>query len=443
MRCIVLILLFVAWAGRGFAESPLTLDLATHREFYPAYSQHKVYAEALIGDGAPTAADPASVRNVVFVIDRSGSMAGERMQGVSAGLVAALAQLNDKDLVSVVVFGSEVETLLEAQPRASITDPAALLARVEPSGGTALYDALNQGAALLRRHTGPAVSSQLVLVTDGPPSKGPRELADFVRLAGVFADERIVMSAIGLGDEFNEDLLVALARAGNGRFYYVLQPAKLAEILPAAVATPGPLVASDVVLTVEILADCRDLETYRWQPTTVGERSITYRLPYIFAGQKPSLFFGVEIEARRSLSYRFAKLKLAWTGVDGVRHETEKVGEVRLEADQDAVARSQNPAVLLTAVRTVISDGLQKAIEQIDKGDFKKALRALRSARSDAYAFNFKVDDPEVEAAIHRFEAYLNEVQARGVALPDRKVLRSGLFNQFGIPVADDKPLDP
>ncbi len=441
MRCIALLLTLVSCVSRGFAQTPrdLALDLATDREFYMENASHKVYAEATIAGGTRPAAEAAPLRNVVFVLDRSGSMAGERLQGLRDGLAAALALLGERDFVSVILFGSEVETLLESQPRGSLANPEGLLAQVEPVGGSALYDALNQGVAQLRRHTGPATSNHLILVTDGPPTKGPRDLADFVRLARVFAEERITMSTIGLGDEFNEDMLAALARAGNGQFRYIVQPAKLAEVLPEMLATSGSLVASDVSLTVEILSDFRDLETYGWVASTVDQHTVTYHLPYVFAGQKISLFFGAEMEARR-FSYRFARFKLAWTGVDGARRDLEKTVTVRLESDTGAISSSANPPVIRTAVRVLISDSLQKAIEQIDKGDFKRALRVLRSARTDAYALNFKLDDPAVAESIRRFEGYLNEVQARGLNQLDRKVLRSGLFNQFGVPVAKDSP---
>jgi hypothetical protein len=90
-------------------------------------------------------------------------------------------------------------------------------------------------------------------------------------------------------------------------------------------------------------------------------------------------------------------------------------------------------------VNSAVSDGLQAAIEALDKGDARRALRELRRARSDALSLNFHAEDPEAQASIRRLEAYLAEVQGRGLNATDRKTLRSGLNNQFAIPVASPK----
>ena len=440
MRCFISIFILLALGGsRLLAQAPLQLEAATDRQFYMANATHKVYLEMRIRSAAqPAATEAATIRNVALVLDRSGSMAGERIQALREAVTAALATLGETDVVSIVAFDSEVETVVEARPRNEIENLDALLARIEPAGGAALYDALNQGAAQLRRRAGPATSNHLILVTDGPPTKGPREIADFTRLAGAFADERITISSIGVGDDFNEDLLAALARAGNGRFRYAAQPAKIAEALQAEVSPRGALVARDVTLKVEILSGVEELESYGWVPVKLENSQATYQLPYVFAGQDVSVFLGAEMLPRVS-SYRFARLHLAWTDAgDGQPRTAEQVVTIGLESETATLRDSANAAVVRTVVATVISGGLQEAIEQIDKGDFRRAMRALRRARSDAVYLNYNVNDSQAEASIRLLDAYLAEVQGRGLNQLDRKVLRSGLFNQLQIPVAEE-----
>lgn len=446
MRCLALLLFLTVLFDRAWADLPVTVTAATDRDYYLVDARHQIYTElqlsvpALPGDAV---SDGGTVRNVAFVLDRSGSMDGARMQALRDGMDAALARLGGQDIVSVVLFGSEVETIHEARPREERGNLDALLARVEPVGGAALYDALNQGAAQLRRHAGPKTSNLIVLVTDGPPTKGPRELADFVRLAAALAEEGIAITTVGLGEEFNEDMLAALARAGNGHFRYVPQPAMLPDMLSAELAVPGPLAARDVKLTVEILSDCNEIESFGWVRGQTKNQTVTYRVPFLFAGQKVTLLLGTEMEPRRG-GYRFLRLRTNWVGAsDGQPHETESVVEARLDTDSGASARSANPLVVRTVVNRAISDGLQAAIEAIDKGDPRRALRELRRARADALSFNYSAEDAEAQASIRRLEAYLAEVQGRGLGTADRKTLRSGLNNQFDIPVAEEKDEPP
>lgn len=440
MRCFILILILLALGGSRLpAQGSLQLEAATDRQFYMANATHKVYLEMRISSAPqPAATEIATIRNVALVLDRSGSMAGGRIQALREAVTAALATLGETDIVSIVAFDSEVETLVEARPRSEISNLDALLARIEPTGGSALYDALNQGAAQLRRRAGPATTNYLILVTDGPPTKGPREIEDFTRLAGVFADERIAISSIGVGDDFNEDLLAVLARAGNGRFRYAAEPSKISQALQAEVSPRGALVARDVTLKVEMLSGVDELESYGWVPVVLKENQATYQLPYLFAGQELAVFLGAEMRPRIS-NYRFARLHLSWTdAADGQPRSIEQEVSVGLENESTTLRDSANAAVVRTVVATVISGGLQKAIEQIDKGDFRRALRALRQARSDAVYLNYNVNDPEAEANIRLLDSYLAEVQGRGLNQLDRKVLRSGLFNQLQIPVAEE-----
>ena len=437
-----LVLLLTAFALlSGRAQGSLSLEATTDRKYYHANTRNSVYTEVRIQTPAPVSETPApAVHNLAFVLDRSGSMAGPPIQALRTALLSALNSLADRDIVSVVLFGSEVETLLEAQRRDQVTNPAALVARMEPAGGAALYDALNQAAAQLRRYAGPKTINHLILVTDGLPTKGPREFDDFTRLVELLAREGTTVSTIGLGQEFNEDLLAALARLGNGRFRYADQPEKLVDALQAEIAPSRTLVARDAVLTIEFASGCEKVASNGWEPSTIENGTITYRFPHLFAGRETTVLPSVEL-VMHNLGRYFATARLRWKDpADGSAHEALQKLSVEVDSDSRAVRDSVNPGVIRTAVSTLISEGMQHAIEQLDKGDFRRALRALRTARDDARSLNEDLADPQVAAKIQQLETYLTEVQTRGLNQLDRKILRSGLFNQFATPTAEEKP---
>jgi hypothetical protein len=90
------------------------------------------------------------------------------------------------------------------------------------------------------------------------------------------------------------------------------------------------------------------------------------------------------------------------------------------------------------AVGVVIGEGMQNAIAHLDEGDIRRAERSLRHARSQARTLNYDLEDDGIAEDIRRLEAYLAEVQARGMNQLDRKILRSGLYNQFELPVEEE-----
>ena len=438
MRCVFLhFLLTLIALGAVRAQPALTLEAASDRTIYRADSNSAVYVEAKIAAPAAPDASGSAPRNIAFVLDRSGSMAGEPIQALRQAVAAALGSLDERDVVSLVLFGSEVETLVPAQRRDQIGDLDALLARIEPAGGAALYDALNQGAAQLRRYAATSSLNHLVLITDGPATKGPRERDDFTRLAGLFAREGFTLSTIGLGDEFEEDLLAAMARVGNGRFRYAAQPAMLAATLAAELAPLRAPVALEVVLQIEFGPTCREVDVTGWAPATVEGRTATYRFPHLFAGQEISVLAGARLEPNRDRA-EIATVRLRWKDVTtGAFNECTRDLSAYLENDAWVVRKSVNPVVVRAAVAAVISEGMQRAIVQLDKGDYRRALRALRAARDDATFMNNDLEDAAIAGQIRQLETYLAEVQARGLNELDRKILRSGLFNQFATPTED------
>lgn len=428
------------------SPSRVTLEAETEHSIYLAESLNKFYLEVhLVAAATPPVAPIASldstVRNVALVLDRSGSMDGAPVQALRQAVSRALASLAPQDIVSVVVFGSEVETLVEAKRMDQVGNLDSVLAQIEPAGGSALYDALNQGAAQLRRFAGPTTSNHLVLLTDGPATKGPREAEDFSRLAEAFAREGITLSTIGLGPDFDEDTLAALARTGHGHFRFADKPEKLTDTFQAELAPRPTLIARDLTLTVEFSRNSEKVEPYGWIPSVAKGTTLTYQLPYLFAGQPLRILNSVTARTQTHwVNHKLATLRLAWTDLaDGQPHEMVKTVSVDLDPSVEEVRLSLRPAVVRTEVNTLLTEGLQDAIIQIDKHDLRRALRALRRARNEARSFNYDLDDPEVSARIRIFDTYLSEVEARGGLSPlDRKVLRSGLFNQFDSPTADD-----
>ncbi len=438
MRCVFLhFLLTMAALGAVRAQPVLTLEAATDRGVYYAETRAAAYIQAkVLAAGGPAAAG-GGVRNIAFVLDRSGSMAGERMQALRQAVSFALESLEDSDVVSLVLFGSEVETLLPAQRRDQSGAVDDLLARIEPAGGAALYDALNQGAAQLRRYASSCALNHLVLVTDGPATKGPREHDDFARLAELFAREGFSLSTFGLGDDFGEDLLADLARIGNGRFRYLPDGAKLGEVLQAELAPLRQPVAREVVLRLEFGYNAREVESAGWEPAAIEDRVVTYRFPVLFAGQSVDVLAGGKFEPRRDTT-EIATVTLQWKdAATGLSHEEVRKLSAYFESDTWVVRKSVNPGVMRAAVGAMISEGMQKAIEQLDKGDYRRALRALRKARENAHAMNYDLEDAQIAEQIRQLEAYLAEVQARGLNQLDRKILRSGLFNQFESPTKE------
>ena len=158
--------------------------------------------------------------NVAFVIDRSGSMQGDRIAQARDAAIAAVRRLDKNDIASVIIFDDKIDVLVQAQ---NVTDYSAFTDRIRQvaaRGSTAIYGGVNEGANQVRINKNGRYLNRVVLLSDGQANVGPRRPVDFEKLGRDLQTEGISVSTIGLGMQYNEDLMLA-ARARERRQPYL------------------------------------------------------------------------------------------------------------------------------------------------------------------------------------------------------------------------------
>jgi Mg-chelatase subunit ChlD len=163
-----------------------------------------------IAGAAPKHRDPAAF---VFVIDRSGSMKGAKLDAAKQAALAAVDALGPEDRVAIVVFDSEASVLVRLSRAADRKRIAQQLARLETGGGTNLLPALREAFETLKPVK--AARRHVIVLTDGEfPTDGIAELAQDMRA------ERITISTVGVAGA-DRNALAMIADAGDGRLYMV------------------------------------------------------------------------------------------------------------------------------------------------------------------------------------------------------------------------------
>jgi Ca-activated chloride channel family protein len=160
-------------------------------------------------------------KRVSFVVDTSGSMAGDKMDRTKAALDYCVSQLGGDDLFNVITFGGYVETFEERMVAASDRNKARareFVKKIDPLGGTNIDEALTTA---LKGATGSDKAPHLVVfLTDGRPTIGETEPASILKnVAKDRQDARIFV--FGVGDDVNTVLLDKLASEGGGTQMYI------------------------------------------------------------------------------------------------------------------------------------------------------------------------------------------------------------------------------
>jgi Ca-activated chloride channel family protein len=211
-----------AIAGRDFLlyysldANEIGATVLTHRP----YTDKSGYFMLLISPQVNPDATQVQGRDLVFVLDTSGSMAGEKMQQAKAALRYCLQRLGNRDRFGLVTFSSEVRKFREALASGETRDQALYhVDRLEATGGTNINEALLAATDLLRNSE--RGSSMIIFLTDGLPSTGIQDEGAIRRNIKEANRSGIRVFSFGVGFDVNTRLLDGLAKESNAFSDYI------------------------------------------------------------------------------------------------------------------------------------------------------------------------------------------------------------------------------
>jgi Ca-activated chloride channel family protein len=337
-------------------------------------------AYVLLDIAAPVPTRPVPL-NVCLVLDRSGSMQGAKLAALKQATTGLLAMLTADDVVSIVLFDETAEVLV---PATAAHDPAALAQRVAAiaeQGGTAMSTGMAAGLAELGRAPGPGRTARMLLLTDG------RTWGDEERcreLAAELAARQVAVTALGLGAEWNETLLDAIADTTGGSSDYIADPTLIGAFFRRAVETAQATVANDARLTLRFARDVTPRAVWRtapairsWPAVLDDQRTLVLPLGALEAQPPTGVVLEVLIAPRPPGTYRMAHAEVQALAVGGatLRATCDLVLEIGADAAASYDARVMNLVERVTAFRLQT-----RALAEAEAGDASRAAQTLRSA---------------------------------------------------------------
>ena len=165
--------------------------------------------------------------NVCLVIDRSTSMQGSNMDVVKATAIQIMRKMKPQDIFSAVAFSDRAETVIPASHSADLSKQEARIQMLQTSGGTEIYPGLEMGYTEICRNLNNARVNHIILLTDGRTYGDEDKCIDLAHRA---AEKGIGISGLGIGSEWNDNFLDALASSTGGSSMYISHPADIQKI---------------------------------------------------------------------------------------------------------------------------------------------------------------------------------------------------------------------
>src|ERR1041384_8014950 len=317
--------------------------------------------------------------NLSLVLDRSGSMEGEKMIRAREAAMFCVDQMLATDRLSVVTFDDRIDVLFPSEPVTNKQAMKDLISRVTARNSTALHEAwVRGGLTVSERLLDPGIN-RVVLITDGLANVGITNTDEIVTQAmGVF-QRGVSTSTIGIGADFNEDLLMPMAQSGGGNAWHVVEPDDMQHIFQIelegliaqfAHTVSLSLIPADGVRVVDVLNDFEFTETGR------------YRLPNLQAGSPLNIVVQLRVGAQElGTQMHLLDLRLGFTPQDAKNAEVLKQAHtVEFTTLSEAERSDVNDEVIKTVQFLMNARARNEAMKRMDRGDYAGAEAVIGAA---------------------------------------------------------------
>jgi Ca-activated chloride channel homolog len=360
--------------------------------------------------------------NLALVLDRSGSMSGDKIVRAREAAIAAIRRLDGRDTVSVVIYDHEVETLVPAQSVRNIEWIEERIARINSRGNTALFAGLSQGASELRKNLDSGRISRIILLSDGLANVGPSSPDEVGRLGAALMKEGIAVTTIGVGTDYNEDLMTRVSSNSDGNSYFVEKSDDLPAIFSKELGDVLSVVASRVRLTVRFRTGATPIECIG-RDARIADGIVTADLNQLYGGQEKYLLVRTELAPGRDGESRpLADAEVAYEDVTSRRAaQVTASGRIRFSRDAREVAASVNVPVAREYNLNVNALEMERAVKLADEGKKKEAAKVMRRSADQLKAAAQALSAPELEVHARRQDKRAEAVEDRGLEKASRK----------------------
>ena len=185
--------------------------------------------------------------NLALVIDRSGSMSGEKLENVKRSLINIASMLDERDHVSLTIYDNEVETIYDSN-----FEQETFMVRVNgitSRGSTNIEGGLRQGIQKVQGFSFIQDNNRInrvILLSDGLANVGIQTPAGLAGIVEELAEKNVTVSTIGVGSDYDENIMTQVALAGNGNYYFLAQPTDSEEIFAKEFNSMVNTIAKDI-----------------------------------------------------------------------------------------------------------------------------------------------------------------------------------------------------
>lgn len=354
----------------GLINGTLTLRSAISNGYLPAGAKRDLYATIDI-NATKFSSNSRPPLNIAVVMDRSGSMSGEKIEKARAAARQLVTVLNENDRVAVISYGSDVTVDFPSAPVSEMNRPRLLQAinRVKVGGGTNLSGGFQRGYAELSKWNNGKTVNRVILMSDGHANIGITHSPALIALSTKALKSRVSVTTMGVGLDYNEELMTQMANQGAGNYYFVDRANQIISFFDAELKGLSTTVASNASVVLD-LDEGVTLSQLHGFPHRISGNKVYISLAEFYSEQKKSILLKLSANANIQGDKPIYKVSLSYDDLVNKKPENQNL-KLKSVVTNDAskVASKVNVDVISRVQQVEVATNLQKAMELYDSGD--------------------------------------------------------------------------
>ncbi len=363
----------------------ITLTCMLNKPHLPVLKTQQLVYLYIEAQASEVVAQVRNPLNLSMVLDKSGSMEGEKIVNLRKAAKNVIGMLDDEDYVSITAFSDRVFKIAPSQLAADKSTLETLVDSIRDGGGTAMSGGMRQGGQELQKYLSEDRVNRMLLLTDGQTFGDEDECR---RLGAEMGGKGIVIQALGLGEDWNEDLLDEVAEASGGNADFIETPEEINDFFQAAVQRMQATVIQNAQLILRLVNGVVPRQVWRVTPMieNLGYRPISDEDVQVTLGEMDkdegiSLLVELLVAPRPEGSFRIAQAEVNYD-IPALNLVGEKAkADVMLDFTSDPQQARSYDAATMNLVEKVTAFKLQtRALNAAKMGDTAEASKQLRAA---------------------------------------------------------------
>lgn len=366
----------------------VSLSTGIDNSYYLQDSQNRVgylYLETKIGRYVSSQARKNPL-NIAIVLDRSGSMAGEKMEFAKKAANDIIDKLGPEDFVSVVIYDEFIDVI---QPATSVLYKDSIkvkINKVKPRGSTNLWGGSERGYEQVKANYKKNYINRVLLISDGNITAGPKIPSRIIAQVQSFKDiNGISISTFGVGLDYNETLMTDMAENGAGNYYFIDRADKMAAIFDKELYGLLNVVAQNAELRITLPKGIAVEKIYPFQ-YAMEKNEVVIKFQDLFSEDIKGLMVRFRIDDSYNTALPFLT-RLVYT--DNTTGEPKTILNENILApikNREQYLASFNKTVAEQVVLFTANENMEKAMYEVDRGNYEAARRY---AEANGYIFSY------------------------------------------------------